>query len=118
MSEITAQMVRELREVTGLGMMECKKALVESGGDSKKAEEVLRVRSGIKAGKAASRTAAEGVVAIVESSDGKNATIIEINCETDFVAKDQNFINFVELVKKVVADKKPTTLEQLAAITV
>jgi elongation factor Ts len=114
MSNITAEMVRELRELTSLGMMECKKALVEANGDIKKAEEVLRIKSGAKAGKVADRTAAEGVVAVYVSDNGKNAVIVEINCETDFVAKDDSFVNFVDAVKKVIVTKAITSLDMLA----
>lgn len=114
MSNITAEMVRELRELTSLGMMECKKALVEAGGDIKKAEEVLRIKSGAKAGKVADRTAAEGVVAVYVSDNGKNAVIVEINCETDFVAKDDSFVNFVDAVKKTIVTKAITSLDALA----
>lgn len=114
MSNVTAEMVRELREITSLGMMECKKALVEANGDIKKAEEVLRVKSGAKAGKVADRTAAEGVVATYVTADAKNAVIIEINCETDFVAKDDSFVNFVDNVKKVIVNKGITTLDALS----
>jgi len=87
MSEITASMVKELREMTGLGMMECKKALVESNGDIKAAEEQLRIKSGAKASKAASRVTAEGVVSAFIAKDGKTGALVEVNCETDFVAK-------------------------------
>lgn len=117
MSNITAEMVRELREITSLGMMECKKALVEANGDIKKAEEVLRVKSGAKAGKVADRTAAEGVVAAYVTENGKNAVIIEVNCETDFVAKDDSFVNFVDEVKKVIVDKSITALDALLSTT-
>lgn len=114
MSNVTAEMVRELREITSLGMMECKRALVEANGDIKKAEEVLRVKSGAKAGKVADRTASEGVVAVHVSADGKNAVIVEINCETDFVAKDDSFVSFVDGIKKVIVEKGITNIEQLA----
>ena len=104
MAEITAKMVGELREMTGLGMMECKKALVEAEGDIKKAEEILRIKSGNKASKLAGRTAAEGVVASFISADKKVGALVEINCETDFVAKDEGFVGFA----KAVADKALT----------
>src|SRR3990167_1452439 len=116
MSNITAEMVRELREVTSLGMMECKKALVEANGYIKKAEELLRIKSGAKAGKVAGRTAAEGVVATYVSDDGKNGAIVEINCETDFVAKDESFIAFSDLVKKAIVDNNVRSLEDLISI--
>ena len=114
MSNITAKMVGELREITGLGMMECKKALVETLGDMKKAEEVLRIKSGAKAGKVAGRTAAEGVVASFISADGKNGALVEVNSETDFVAKDASFTGFADAVAKAIVDNNVTSLEQLA----
>lgn len=94
MADITAQMVKELRETTGLGMMECKKALTETDGDMKAAEDLLRIKSGAKASKAAGRTAAEGMVAACISSDGKRGALVEVNCETDFVARNEDFIKF------------------------
>lgn len=94
MADITAAMVKELREITGLGMMECKKALVETGGELKSAEDLLRVKSGAKANKAAGRIAAEGVVGAYLSADGKCASLVELNCETDFVAKNVDFLEF------------------------
>src|SRR3954466_14376644 len=94
MAEISAGLVKELRELTGLGMMECKKALAEAGGDIKKAEELLRIKSGAKASKAASRIAAEGVIGAWLSADAKVGALVELNCETDFVAKNDDFIGF------------------------
>lgn len=114
MSNITAKMVGELREITGLGMMECKKALVETNGDMKKAEEVLRIKSGAKAGKVAGRTAAEGVVASYISTDGKKGALVEVNSETDFVAKDASFVAFADNVAKAIVDNNVTTMEQIA----
>src|SRR4029079_3902989 len=93
MAEVTAGMVRELREKTDAPMMECKKALTEAGGDLAKAEEILRVKLGNKASKAATRVAAEGVVAIYISADGKLGSLLEINSETDFVAKNDDFLS-------------------------
>src|SRR6185312_1666350 len=95
MAEITAQMVKELRELTGLGMMECKKALAETGGDMKAAEDLLRIKSGAKASKAAGRTTAEGMVGAYIAPDRKHGALVEVNCETDFVARNEDFINFV-----------------------
>ncbi|HET8610631.1 MAG TPA: translation elongation factor Ts [Burkholderiales bacterium] len=95
MAEITAAMVKELREATGLGMMECKKALVESGGDMKAAADLMRIKSGAKASKIAGRIAAEGAVAAHIAADGKRGALVEVNCETDFVAKDESFGAFV-----------------------
>ncbi|MGH8272507.1 MAG: translation elongation factor Ts, partial [Gammaproteobacteria bacterium] len=105
MAEITAAMVKELREATGLGMMECKKALVESGGDMKAAADLMRIKSGAKASKIAGRIAAEGAVAAHIAADGKRGALVEVNCETDFVAKDESFGAFVTaLAQAVVAE--------------
>ncbi|MFY0664167.1 MAG: elongation factor Ts [Natronospirillum sp.] len=98
MANITASQVKELRERTGLGMMECKKALVESNGDIEVAIDDLRKSSGLKAAKKAGRTAAEGVAVSRVAADGKSAALVEVNSETDFVARDDNFLGFVELV--------------------
>ena len=106
MAEINAGMVKELREQTGLGMMECKKALSEAGGDMKKAEELLRIKSGAKASKAAGRIAAEGVIGLSVAADGKTAAMIEVNCETDFVAKNDEFRAFANGLAKLVAERK------------
>ena len=100
MAEITAKMVKDLRAKTGAGMMDCKKALVEANGDEEKAIEVLRKKGLANADKKGSRNAAEGVVNIVISDDNKVATISEINCETDFVAKNADFQEFVKLAAK------------------
>ena len=91
MAEITAGMVKELRELTGLGMMECKKALEEAVGDMKKAEELLRIKSGAKASKAASRVASEGTIGTFVSADGRTGAMVEVNSETDFVARNDEF---------------------------
>ena len=112
MSAITAKMVADLRAATGLGMMECKKALVEADGDIAKAEEILRIKSGAKASKLAGRTAAEGVLAY--AIEGNVGALVEVNCETDFVAKDAGFIAFAQSVAKTAAEKKPATVEALA----
>ncbi len=95
---ITASLVKELRERTGSGMMECKKALVETGGDIDAAIELMRKSGQAKAAKKAGRIAAEGIVAISISADGGRAALVEVNCETDFVAKDENFTAFVDAV--------------------
>ncbi|MDK2124616.1 translation elongation factor Ts [Parachitinimonas caeni] len=116
MAEITAKMVGELREATGLGMMECKKALVEAEGDIKKAEEILRIKSGNKASKVAGRTAAEGNVAAFVAAGGKTGALVEVNCETDFVAKDVNFAAFAKTVAEVVVSANPATVEALAEV--
>ena len=115
MAEITAALVKELRELTGLGMMECKKALAEAGGDIKKAEELLRVKSGAKANKAASRIAAEGVVGTYVSPDGKVGAVVELNCETDFVAKNDEFLAFARSLAETAATQNPNDLAQLAS---
>jgi elongation factor Ts len=114
MAEITAGMVKELREATGLGMMECKKALAEAGGDLKKAEELLRVKGGARASKMAGRLAAEGAVSANISADGKTGALVEVNCETDFVAKDENFVDFVKAVAEAAAKGNPADLDALA----
>lgn len=116
MAEITANMVKELREVTGLGMMECKKALVEADGDMKAAEDALRIKSGAKAGKAASRIAAEGVVACYISGDGKTGALVEVNCETDFVAKNDDFNAFAKAAAQLVAEQSPADVAALAGL--
>ena len=95
---VTAAMVKELRDRTGAGMMECKKALVETGGDLEAAVEALRKSGLAKADKKASRVAAEGKIALAVSDDGKRAVMVEVNCETDFVAKDENFNAFASRV--------------------
>ncbi len=118
MAEITASMVKELREATGLGMMECKKALAEAAGDMKKAEELLRIRSGAKASKVAGRVAAEGAVGAYVASDGKTGALVEVNCETDFVAKDENFRGFVKTVATAAAQRNLADLGALAQLAV
>ena len=115
MAEITAGMVKELRELTGLGMMECKRALSESGGDLKAAEDLLRSRSGAKASKAAGRIAAEGVVAAHVSTDGKAGALVEVNCETDFVAKNEDFVALAKQVAALVVQHSFTGVEALLA---
>ena len=114
MAEITASMVKELRELTGLGMMECKKALTEADGDIKSAEDLLRIKSGAKANKAAGRIAAEGVVSGFISDDGKRGALVEINCETDFVAKNVDFINFAKNLAQLMTT---ASVEDVAALT-
>jgi elongation factor Ts len=112
MAEITAALVKELRELTGLGMMECKKALAEAGGDLKKAEELLRVKSGAKANKAASRIAAEGVIGAYLSSDAKLGALVELNSETDFVAKNEEFVAFAQSLAEMTATREPGAAEE------
>ena len=114
MVEITASMVKELREATGLGMMECKRALTETGGDSRAAEELLRIKSGAKASKAASRVAAEGVVGAFIAMNGKTGAVAEVNCETDFVARNDDFMNFARNVAQTVTQNAPADAAALA----
>ena len=116
MAEITAGMVKELREATGLGMMECKKALVETNGDAKAAEELLRIKSGAKASKAASRVTAEGVIGSYLAADGKTGAVAEVNCETDFVAKNDDFMAFAKNVAETVAKNDPADIDALLAL--
>jgi len=116
MAEITASMVRDLREKTDAPMMECKKALVEAQGDQAKAEELLRVRLGNKATRAAARTAAEGVVAIYVAPDAKTGAIVEVNCETDFVAKTDDFLKFTASLAELAAKRNPADLAALGAL--
>lgn len=114
MADITAGMVKELREMTGLGMMECKKALTETNGDLKAAEDLLRIKSGAKASKAAGRVAAEGIVGVYISADGKTGALIEVNCETDFVAKNDDFIAFSKALAQIVAEGNPADVAALS----
>ena len=107
MAEIAASMVMDLRQRTGLGMMECKKALTEAGGDLAKAEELLRIKSGAKASKAAGRIAAEGVIGLYVAPDAKTAAMVEVNCETDFVAKNDDFRAFAAEIAQIIARDNP-----------
>ena len=116
MAEITAAMVKELREKTDAPMMECKKALAEAGGDMAKAEEILRVKLGNKATKAASRIAAEGVVAISIADGGKTGAIVEVNSETDFVAKNDDFVRFAKDLATLVVARNPADVAALSAL--
>ncbi len=116
MAAITASMVAELRAKTDAPMMECKKALTEADGDIGKAEEILRVKLGNKATKAATRIAAEGIVGISISADGKLGSIIEVNCETDFVAKNDDFLALVKGCAELVAAKNPADVAALSAL--
>ena len=116
MAEITAGMVRELREKTDAPMMECKKALTEAGGDLSKAEEILRIKLGNKASKAAGRVAAEGVVAIHVTADAKRGAIIEVNSETDFVAKNEEFRAFADALAKLVTERDPADVAALSEL--
>jgi elongation factor Ts len=108
-------MVMDLRSRTGLPMMECKKALAETGGDAAKAEELLRIRSGARASKAADRIAAEGVIGAFVAADGKTGAMVELNCETDFVARNADFVAFARKLAQVVAEKNPADAASLSA---
>jgi elongation factor Ts len=110
-------MVKELRDLTGLGMMECKKALSETGGDMKTAEDLLRIKSGAKASKAAGRIAAEGMIAAHIAPDGKSGALVEVNCETDFVARNEDFINFARNLAKLLTKESLADTEALAGAT-
>ena len=110
---VTAAMVKELRERTGAGMMECKKALVETNGDMDAAVDYLRKSGLAQADKKASRVAAEGKIALSQSADGKQAVMVEVNCETDFVAKDESFNSFADAVAANALSEGPVDVEAL-----
>ena len=112
MAEISAGLVKELRERTGLPMMECKKALAETGGDLKKAEELLRIKSGARASKAAGRIAAEGMIGSFVTPDAKLGALVELNCETDFVARNDDFMAFAKSLAEIVATRDPGAAEE------
>jgi elongation factor Ts len=116
MAEITAGMVKTLREKTDAPMMECKKALSEAGGDMARAEEILRVRLGNRATRAAGRVAAEGVVAAHVTPDGRTGALVEVNCETDFVAKNSEFVALAAAVAEVVASRNPPDVGALGGL--
>ncbi|MFN3594512.1 MAG: translation elongation factor Ts [Thiobacillaceae bacterium] len=116
MAEITASMVKALRERTDAPMMDCKKALNEAGGDMQKAEEILRVKFGAKAAKSAGRIAAEGMVGVHITPDGKTGAIIEVNCETDFVAKNDEFQALVKDLAQMVVERNPADVTALSAM--
>ena len=113
MAQITAAMVKELREKTGAGMMDCKKALAETDGDQEKAIDYLREKGIAKAGKKADRVAAEGVVGAYVSDDAKVGSVVEVNCETDFVANTDNFHAMVDKIAKHIADTNPADVDAL-----
>ena len=114
MANITAQMVKELRESTGAGMMDCKKALQEAEGNMEKAVDLLREKGLSKAAKKAGRVAAEGIVKTFVSADKKTAAMVEVNCETDFVAANEEFVGFATKVAEIAANTNATTAEELA----
>ncbi|MCX8098953.1 MAG: translation elongation factor Ts [Casimicrobiaceae bacterium] len=118
MTEITAAVVKQLRELTGLGMMECKKALAEAGGDLKKAEELLRIKSGAKASKAASRQAAEGTIGIYVAPDASVGAMVEFNCETDFAARNAEFQALAAALARAVAEGNPADVPALLALSI
>lgn len=113
---ITASLVKELRERTGAGMMECKKALTETDGDIEAAIENMRKSGQAKAAKKAGRTAADGVIVIAQTADGSHAVMVEVNCETDFVAKDDNFKSFADAVGERALNSGATDVEALMAL--
>lgn len=116
MAQITASMVKELRAKTDAPMMECKKALTEADGDMARAEEILRVRLGNKASSAASRVTADGLIGVFIADDRKRGALVEVNCETDFVAKNEDFIAFVNDLAKLIAENNPADLDALAKL--
>ncbi|HZV99024.1 MAG TPA: translation elongation factor Ts [Methylophilaceae bacterium] len=118
MAEITAGMVKELRERTDAPMMDCKKVLTEANGDMAKAEELLRARLGSKLSKAAGRVAAEGTVGVYVSADGKQGAIVEVNCETDFVAKNDDFLALTRNLAELVATQNPADVAALSALKI
>ena len=117
MAEITASMVKDLRYRTDAPMMDCKKALTEADGDSARAEEILRVRFGNKASKAAGRLAAEGIVVAFVAKDGKTGTLLEVNSETDFCAKNEDFLKYTHDLLNAINEKNPANIEALTSLT-
>ena len=115
---VTASQVKDLREKTGAGMMDCKKVLTETDGDMEKAIELLRERGIAKAAKKSSRVAAEGLVAAYVSEDGKVGAVVEVNAETDFVGKNEEFKTFVNDVAKQIVEKNPANVEELLSLLV
>lgn len=116
MADITPQMVKDLREKTGAGMGDCKKALVDANGDSKEAIEILRKKGAASAEKRASKTANEGIVASRISNDYKNASIVELNCETDFVARNEEFIKYADTVADAYHNNNVNSLDELLSV--
>jgi len=115
-AEITASMVKDLRDRTDAPMMDCKKALTEADGDSVRAEEILRVRFGNKASKAAGRLAAEGIVIAFVAKDGKTGTLLEVNSETDFCAKNEDFLKYSNELVSTINEKNPANIEALTSL--
>ena len=118
MAEITASLVKELREMTDAPMMDCKKALSEVDGDLQKAEELLRVKFGNKASKVSSRVAAEGLISIAISNDGKQGAILETNSETDFCAKNDEFVSFTQKVANAILESNPSDIDALKNVSI
>ena len=118
MAEITASMVKDLRDRTDAPMMDCKKALTEADGDSARAEEILRVRFGNKASKAAGRLAAEGIVIAFVAKDGKTGTLLEVNSETDFCAKNEDFLKYTHDLVSTINEKNPANIEALTSLNI
>ena len=116
MAEITASMVKDLRDRTDAPMMDCKKALTEADGDGVRAEEILRVRFGNKASKAAGRLAAEGIVIAFVAKDGKTGTLLEVNSETDFCAKNEDFLKYTNELVSTINEKNPANIEALTSL--
>jgi len=118
MAEITASLVKELREMTDAPIMDCKKALSEVDGDLQKAEELLRVKFGNKASKVSSRVAAEGLISIAISNDGKQGAILETNSETDFCAKNDEFVGFTQKVANAILESNPSDIDALKNVSI
>ena len=116
MAEITASMVKDLRDRTDAPMMDCKKALTEADGDSARAEEILRVRFGNKASKAAGRLAAEGIVIAFVAKNGKTGTLLEVNSETDFCAKNEDFLKYTHDLVTTINEKNPANIDALTSL--
>ena len=116
-AEITSSIVKDLRDRTDAPMMDCKKALTEADGDSARAEEILRVRFGNKASKAAGRLAAEGIVIAFVAKDGKTGTLLEVNSETDFCAKNEDFLKYAHDLVSAINEKNPANIDALTNLT-
>ena len=113
---VSSELVKKLRDKTGAGMMDCKKALDESNGDVEKAIEILRKKGAATAAKRADKTANEGIIVSKVSDDAKYGILVEINCETDFVARGEDFVNFANSIGQIVFDKSPKTVEELLTL--
>jgi len=116
MAEISAQLVKQLRDLTGAGMMECKKALVEAAGDFAEAQVILRKRGLATAAKKASRSAKEGLIGLYVNPEATLGLLVEVNCETDFVAKTDDFVSLVSEIKQLIIDEKPADVAALKAL--